>query len=245
MGEQGEWFNTWFDSEYYHILYSHRDFDEAKAFIDALDKFFKFQPDQKALDAACGRGRHSIYLNEKGLDVTGIDISKESIEFARQFEKENLHFLIQDIRKPLKEKGFDYIFNLFTSFGYFEKEEDNILALKSFNEDLKPGGSLILDFLNPEKTAQNLVKEETRKAGDISFNIKRRIEDTFLIKDILFEDQGKKFHFYEKVRLIRKEEFLNYFNFTGFLIQDIVGNYSLEEYQEAQSERMIFIAEKK
>jgi SAM-dependent methyltransferase len=239
-----DWFSKWFDSDYYHILYSHRDYNEAKAFIDALDRLFNFRPEQKALDAACGRGRHAIYLYEKGLEVTGIDLSEKSIEYAKQSARKGLDFLIHDIRYPLRKEGFDFVFNLFTSFGYFENKEDNFLAIQAFSENLMPNGYLVLDFLNTEKAVNRLVREDCKIVGGIVFHITRRIEGDFLIKEIHFEDQGKKNHFYEKVRMIRVEEFGNYFKLAGFSVEKLFGDYTLGPFDEKKSDRMIFIGKK-
>jgi cyclopropane fatty-acyl-phospholipid synthase-like methyltransferase len=76
-----EWFKSWFDTKYYHILYKDRNDAEAQAFIDELAEKLHFQTDQTFLDLACGKGRHSVYLNKKGLDITGVDLSEESIEY--------------------------------------------------------------------------------------------------------------------------------------------------------------------
>ena len=62
-----EWFESWFDTSYYHTLYSKRDENEAKEFIVNLVEFLKIDPKSKVLDLACGKGRHSLTLNELGL----------------------------------------------------------------------------------------------------------------------------------------------------------------------------------
>src|SRR5688500_2509825 len=115
-----EWFSTWFDSPYYHILYNNRDEQEAEQFMDKLLAYLHPKPHEKVLDLACGKGRHSVYLNQKGFDVTGIDLSEQSIAYARQFENERLHFAVHDMREVYQPETFDFILNLFTSFGYFE-----------------------------------------------------------------------------------------------------------------------------
>ena len=61
-----KWFENWFDSPYYHILYQNRNDDEAKFFIDNLCAYLKPSLNDTLLDVACGRGRHAIYLNKKG-----------------------------------------------------------------------------------------------------------------------------------------------------------------------------------
>ncbi|MFL2637040.1 MAG: SAM-dependent methyltransferase, partial [Flavobacteriaceae bacterium] len=83
-------YNTWFDSKYYHILYKDRDHDEARKFITKLLEHLNLKKNAKILDAACGKGRHSIEIEKLGYKVTGIDLSKNSIKHAKQFENLNL-----------------------------------------------------------------------------------------------------------------------------------------------------------
>ena len=79
-----EWFETWFDTRYYHTLYGHRDENEARQFIDALLSFLKPSEDARFLDVACGKGRHAKQINTSGFDLTGIDLSVNSIALANR-----------------------------------------------------------------------------------------------------------------------------------------------------------------
>ncbi len=87
------------------------------------------------LDVACGRGRHSRILASKGFVVTGIDISFDSIAFAKQFENENLDFYQHDMRLPFRVNYFDYAFNFFTSFGYFKTRREHDDAIRTIAKD--------------------------------------------------------------------------------------------------------------
>ena len=88
---QQTWFKDWFNSPYYHQLYFNRDDREAAAFIDKLINYLKPVPGSSMLDVACGKGRHSIQLANKGFDVTGIDLSNDSINEAYPFAIVMLH----------------------------------------------------------------------------------------------------------------------------------------------------------
>ena len=120
-----EWFEQWFDTKYYHILYKDRDHEEARRFIDTLIKYLSPVPNSRILDLACGKGRYSVFLADKGFEVTGIDLSVQSIEYARQFENDHLSFYTHDMRLPFRINYFDYVFNFFTSFGYFEEDKSH------------------------------------------------------------------------------------------------------------------------
>jgi 2-polyprenyl-3-methyl-5-hydroxy-6-metoxy-1,4-benzoquinol methylase len=132
-----EWFEAWFDTSYYHSLYKNRDEIEAKKFIENLVHFLKLKNGQPVLDLACGKGRHSITLNELGLNVLGVDLSKNSIESAKNSENETLKFDIHDMRENLSSNSFDVVFNLFTSFGYFDNLTDNSKVIKYISKMLK------------------------------------------------------------------------------------------------------------
>lgn len=244
MAQQETWFSTWFDSPYYHILYSNRDDHDAREFIDNLLTLLHPKPHEKILDLACGKGRHSRYLNKKGFDVTGIDLSEQSIAYARKYENERLHFDVHDMREVYKPESFDFVLNLFTSFGYFENETENVVALCAAAKSLKHGGKLVIDFMNTNRTIEHLVAEETKVVQGLEFNIHRGVENGFIVKKISFNDEGRKHQYEERVRALRKEDFLEYFSMAQLRVVEIYGDYSLHPYDEATSDRMIFVLKK-
>ena len=240
----GEWFGEWFDSPYYHILYQHRDHEEARAFIDNLISYFRFTEDDLILDLACGKGRHAIYLNSKNFNVVGLDLSIQNVEHASKYENEQLKFHVHDMRFSWMKEHFDYTLNLFTSFGYFETPGENQQSINAIARDLKKGGKLLIDFLNPYTVINNLVPDETKQVNGISFKIKKYLEGEYIVKDIRFEDIGKHFHFKEKVKAIRRVRFLEYFKNANLKVVDLFGDYDLNPYFAEKSERMIFVLQK-
>jgi SAM-dependent methyltransferase len=236
------WFVDWFNSPYYHILYKDRDLQEAQNFIEDLLAFLKPQSNSKILDLACGKGRHALYLNKKGFDVTGIDLSEESIRYAAQFENEALSFYVHDMRRLLLIKGFDYVFNLFTSFGYFEQEKDNVAVLRAASDALKSSGIFVLDFMNAEKAVKHLKQTEIKIVDGVVFNISRTLIDNFIIKDIAFRDKEKDYAFQERVKVITLEDFKSYFSKCGLQIKHLFGDYQLNTFDPETSDRLIIIA---
>ncbi|MDR6131123.1 SAM-dependent methyltransferase [Chryseobacterium sp. SORGH_AS_1175] len=164
-----EWFESWFDTPYYHLLYSNRDYTEAESFITALTSELQLPPGSRIIDLACGKGRHSVFLNKLGYDVLGLDLSRQSIEHNKQFENQTLLFDVHDMRNPIEADPMDAVFNLFTSFGYFESERDDKKVFKSVYDVLKPGGFFVLDYLNESFVKNSLVPESVVKRGDIDF----------------------------------------------------------------------------
>ena len=166
-----EWFAEWFDTSYYHILYQNRGEEEARGFIKALLSKLNLPLGASLLDLACGKGRHSITLNSYGFKVLGVDLSSKSIEKAKLHENPNLSFAIQDMREPIEGKEFDAIFNLFTSFGYFETHKENEKVCKSMADMLKPGGRLVIDFMNAKRVIDGLVPFEKKIVNEIEFPV--------------------------------------------------------------------------
>ncbi len=236
-----EWFSSWFDSKYYHILYQHRNDEEAHLFIDSLIE--KYQPsiDAKMLDLACGKGRHSIYLANKGFDVTGVDLSKESIEHASQYAHDRLRFHVHDMREQLQPKQFNFIFNFFTSFGYFSKEQDHHDTLSAIRTGLKDDGLLVMDFMNGHKAIQNLVPEEKKTIQGITFNITREVTNGVIVKTIQFEDGGHSYSFEERVRAFNLSEMARMFRKNGLELMDVYGDYELGAFNIFDSGRMIMV----
>ncbi|MDN3723403.1 methyltransferase domain-containing protein [Aequorivita sp. SDUM287046] len=238
--DKTNWYASWFNTPYYHILYKDRNHREAALFMNALTNFLKLEKNDSILDLACGKGRHAKYLYKQGFDVTGVDLSEESIAFAKQYEKPRLHFEVHDMCLPYPKK-FDAVFNLFTSFGYFEKEEDNLRTIKSVKAELKPNGSAVIDFLNVEFAIKNLVPKEKKKIGDIVFHIEKYVEDGYIIKNINFEDEGKEYHFVERVMALTLEDFQRYFAEANVDLKNVFGDYHLNNFDKNTSERLILI----
>ena len=233
------WFASWFDTPYYHILYKDRDYEEAQLFMDNITAYLNLPDDSKILDLACGKGRHSIYLSKLGYDVTGADLSENSIAEASKFESDNLHFVVHDMREPMNEK-FDAIFNLFTSFGYFDDDADNIRTLKSICASLSEYGFGVIDFMNVGRVIKNLVPEETKTVEGIDFHIKRYHLDNHIFKEITFTDKGKNFHFTEKVQALTLSDFEQMMDEAGINLLDVFGDYKLRKYN-SESERLIMV----
>ena len=103
-----DWYKDWFNSHYYHLLYQHRDEEEALEFIHTLIQYLKPPPSSTMVDIACGKGRHSKALAEMGFEVTGIDLSAASIDEALQDENERLHFYQHDMRLPFWINYFEW-----------------------------------------------------------------------------------------------------------------------------------------
>jgi 2-polyprenyl-3-methyl-5-hydroxy-6-metoxy-1,4-benzoquinol methylase len=238
------WFEQWFDSPYYHILYANRSPEEAKKFIGKLAEKLQMPPGSKVLDIACGKGRHSITLAGLGFDVTGIDLSKHNIEYAKKFESDKLHFAVGDMREVYQKDAFDYALNLFSSFGYFDDEKEDYKAIDAFAKNLKRGGTLLIDYLNSECTVKHLKSRDILQRGDIQFHLQKKIEDGFIKKKIEFLDKGTHYSYKEQLKMINLFTFKKMMSEAGLEMQQIFGDYNLNQFDASSSERLIMVAKR-
>lgn len=246
MVGQKKWYETWFDSKYYHILYKNRDDLEAQHFIDKIVSQFNIKENSRVLDLACGKGRHAYYLAQKGLDVVGLDLSENSIEYALEnYKQENLDFAVHDMRNPSRINYYDYVFNLFTSIGYFDSVKENEKVFNSVHLGLKNEGYFLLDFFNATKTLENLVEQEEKTIDGITFHISRNVENRKIIKRIRFEADNRTYNFNEEVQLLYPSDFEKLIEKTGFTIINQFGNYQLDKFDTMSSDRFIFLAKKR
>lgn len=239
-----EWFGEWFDSPYYHQLYKHRDYREAENFITNLVDFLNPKSDDMIIDLACGKGRHSIFLNKLGYNVLGLDLSKKSIEYASDFSSDTLAFDVHDMREPLPVTNVDIVVNLFTSFGYFDDKRVNEEVLQQVYNGLKPEGLFIIDFMNVHHVLANLVPEEEKELDGLIFQIKRFVEDDFIVKQINFMDAGVPYSFHEKVRVLKEDDFDTFFERTDFTLLHKFGDYQLRPFNKEASPRFIAVVKK-
>lgn len=238
------WYETWFNSPYYHILYKNRNEAEAEAFIDLLLSQLQPAPHARVLDLACGKGRYSRHLARKGFEVTGIDLAEESIRYAQQFENDRLSFFKHDMRQLFRVNYYDYIFNFFTSFGYFDSVKDDIRTLKNVAKGLRKEGLFVLDFFNTHHVKQALLGKEQKQIDGIDFHLHKWVEGKFVYKKIDISDQGQHFEFQEKVRLFTLDDFELLFKQANLQILETFGSYQLAPFSKTESPRLILLGKR-
>lgn len=241
------WYENWFNSKYYHILYQDRNHQEAEAFIDTLFTFLNPVKTAQVVDMACGKGRHAKKIADLGYETIGLDLSKESIHDAMRFEKCNLHFFIHDMLKsPAKHfQNADLILNLFTSFGYFKTLEEHLKVVKNFADCMKSGGQFLFDFMNATKAVNELKTEEIKTIDGIDFKITKVFENHIIYKTITFEDNGVSHQHTEEVFALDFNDFQSIFNACGLTIEHSFGDYQLNAFNKDKSSRLIILAKKK
>ncbi len=243
------WFEDWFDSPLYEKLYAYRNEEEAALLANLIEKEMPPERYPKVLDLGCGRGRHSLTLAARGYRMTGIDLSPEAIKTAKKKAEErgltNVTFQTQDMRDPVND-SFNAVVNLFTTFGYFLDDEENIRVLASVNTMLKPGGLLLIDFLNASLVKKTLTPEEDGHYDGIHFHVRRYIEDGMVFKDIRFsgETLSEPVEYRERVKLYDPEWFTAQFEKMGFSLTKTWGDYRGSDFDRESSPRLIMAVKK-
>jgi SAM-dependent methyltransferase len=238
---EGLWFESWFDSPYYPLLYRHRDDQEAERFIAKLLGQLDLPAHAHVLDLACGRGRHARYIHAQGYDVTGLDLSPASIRDANLHATEGLRFAVQDMRDPLPGR-YDLILNLFTSFGYFEDPADNQRVLHHVASALLPGGIFVIDFLNATKVLAGLVPAEEKTLDGIHFAITRQVENGIIVKRITVTDNGQRHDFQERVQALDAELITALMQNAGLKEFARWGGYDGRPWNAADADRLVIFA---
>ncbi len=241
-----EWYKEWFRSPFYHKLYFDRDETEAQKFITKLLQHFQLPQSSRILDVACGRGRYARFLASKGFDVTGIDISFENVEFAKQYESDNLHFYQHDMRLPSWINYFDYAFNFFTSFGYFATRREHDDAVRTVAQSLKPGGVLLFDYLNANYVAERLVHNEVKEIDGTTYEIHRWQDEKFFYKRIIISDKDLEMplEFTEKVTKFSLGDFNEMLAYQKIQVEEVFGDYELDAYDVKKTPRLIVVGRK-
>ncbi|MFI5130043.1 MAG: class I SAM-dependent methyltransferase [Chitinophagales bacterium] len=249
-----EWFRDWFDSPFYHKLYFERDEKEAGAFIRRLVDHLQLKPGSRILDVACGRGRHSRILAAMGFDVTGVDLSPASIEFAKQGgqtgspgENDNLHFFVHDIRLPFWGNYFDHAFNFFTSFGYFRTAREHEAAIRTITRSLKPNGTLVIDYLNVHHAEDHLLPGVTKNYNGTTYDIQKWDNNSHFYKKIKIADPSltSPLEFTEIVTKFSLGDFTDMLSYHGMQVEEVFGDYDLHGYDVRKTPRLIVMGRKK
>ena len=200
------------------------------------------------LDLACGKGRHSKALWDRGYDVTGVDLSDNSISAAKEYECDTLRFYTHDMRFPLVSNYFDYTFNFFTSFGYFETEREHINALRTMSSSLKKDGILVIDFLNTSLPSLGITTEDTKILENNRFETKKWATAKHLFKSIkVYEGNSDKLliSFEERVARFNLQDFEHLFSHANLELTEVLGDHDLNVFDPLVSPRLILFAKKK
>jgi len=251
------WYKKWFSTGEYLELYKHRNSADAKKIAGLIVKTLKLPKGANILDVACGNGRHSLVFASKGYNVTGIDLSNYLINEAKSklgssYKKfaGRLKFEISDMRYIKHKDKFDLAVNLFSSFGYLEKDSENFKTFNSISKSLKTGGYFFFDFLNPVYLKKRLVNYDIKEGNDKIIIQVRNISNETVHKDIIIIKNNlegklpKLVKFSEMIKLYSADRFKKELAKAGLKAVKMFGDYSGKKYDPNSSERLIILSRK-
>jgi SAM-dependent methyltransferase len=226
--EGAAWFEEWFDRDEYEVVYRRRDEQDALRLLALIQQTTNVKHEARVLDMACGRGRHAKLLAERGFRVTGVDLSPQAIKTAQEMasrESLDIEFEVGDMRETKYHGRFDLVVNLFTSFGYFDKDEENARAVQAMSDSLVEGGWLVQDFMNGQYWSTNFVPYDERSEGDFHLKQRRWVERGRLNKEItIVGGNGVEQKFIESVRLFGIDDFHRMHTAAGLRVEQVFGD---------------------
>ena len=244
---KSEWYKDWFNTDEYLLVYKHRDRSEAEILKNLVLKNVEREKVKLVLDMACGSGRHAISFAQAGFDVTAIDLSENLLNVAKsnaEKEKVNVDFILSDIRKFNPEKKFDLVLNLFTSLGYFEKDDENAKVVQKAFELMNSGGWFVLDYFNKNYILNNLIPITVENIAGKRITQTREIKNDRVEKNIIIRNGEKESYYLESVRLYSKDEVIKILERTGFEIVKIFGDFDGSKFDANNSPRLIVFSKK-
>ena len=246
---QMAWYKKSFGVEYLRV-YSERNSEQASREIDFLLGVLQPPVDAQILDLACGAGRHSHALMRRGLkNLVAFDLSEELLALAARETRKDKRaplYIRGDMRRLPFRRSFDIILSMFTSFGYFEDEEQDALVLKGMARALKAGGRVVLDLPNRRHVEANLVPESIRTTdGGIIVERRRlrekngpRVEKHISIRDA--KRNKVKREFFESVRLYSRDEMERLLKAAGVKPYRYYGDFDGSEFDDSSPRMLIF-----
>lgn len=221
------WYKNWFGNEYLTI-YAHRDEWEAQKLLKLIQNHIHLDKSIKIVDLCCGQGRHALLLAEQGFEVYGIDLSRTLLEIAK-YKKDpgqKAFFIQADMRYLPMFRSFDLLLNLFTSFGYFETDKQNIAVFEQFSQVLRNQGNFVFDYFHAGHVSDNLIPFQSEKFGNVLVEQERHIENSRVQKKIMIEKGNNRSVFYESVKMYEPDQIISMMENSHLRIDHVFGDYA-------------------
>lgn len=243
-----EWFEEGdFWRELYPFMFPDSRMEKAEEDSDSIIELSGIT-EGNVLDLCCGPGRFSIAMARRGFTITGIDRTEYLLEMAERrssLEDLSIEWVLEDMRSFIRPDSFDLTLCMFTSFGYFEKHEDNMKVLHNVRDSLRQGGKLVLELMGKEVLASIFRPISTDELEDGTLLIqKHRIEDGWrkihnewlIIEDDRVKNRWKFSHW-----LYSAAELEDMLQTAGFSELQVYGNIHGIPY-DSEATRLVVIA---
>jgi SAM-dependent methyltransferase len=250
------WYEESFGCEYLE-LYAHRDAAEARADIEAVIRLLDPPRDEPLLDLCCGACRHMLVLREMGFkQMVGLDLSQELLDVGssdlqecsglESLDGDEICLVRSDMRRIPYENYFATVLSLFTSFGYFYRDEENQSVFEAVYRALRPGGRFLIDYLNREYVIANLVEHDERMVSDRRVSSTRRLTDDgrrVTKRTIVTSPSGEAREYFESVRMYTEPEMIEMLRNAGLTDIRVYGALDRAEFGP-ESKRLIAVCNK-
>jgi SAM-dependent methyltransferase len=241
-----EWYEAAFDA-LYPVIYKYRDSSEAESVVDSFESLLRGK--EPVLDLACGTGRYLEVLSRRGFSVFGLDLSHYLLKACVDRWGHGDEIVQGDMRYlPFACGSMGSVINMFTSFGYFSRDTDNLLVFQEVFRVLAPGGIFLFDFINAKRMTADLLDESVREDEQYRIKEKRKIEQhgKYLVKtiDVISLLDKERTRIVERLRLYTKDDLISMFHSLGFSVRDVFGDYEMNRFVDGVSDRVIVVAAK-
>ncbi|MGQ0797710.1 MAG: class I SAM-dependent methyltransferase [Methanobacteriota archaeon] len=239
------WYETFFGRDYL-TRYVHRD---TPADVDAIERILRLRKGAKVLDVATGAGRHAVELARRGYVVTGVDLSEPLLREARAASRRaraRVTFARADMRRLRYTSAFDAAVSMFTSFGYFDRTEEDRQVLDGVARALKPRGKFLMEMFNRDHLASSLPQQSWRIRDDGSVVLEEDAFDPlhgrFETRQIVIDRKGTR-EYTGSVRAYTLAELKALFESSGLFLHRVLGGLDLSPYTP-RSRRVVLYAVK-
>ena len=242
--DDGFW-NTWAP-----VMFTQERFDNAPAETDQILTLLKIRPGAAVLDLCCGPGRHSVELARRGFKVTGVDRTRAFLARARKRAKQtdaDVEFVLADMHRFRRPRAFDAAINMFTAFGYFKKQADDVRVLKNVYASLKPGGVFLMELMGKERIAKIFNPRTWHREPDGTIILEERwLEDDFswIENQWTMIRKGRMRTHTISHRLYSAAELRTLLKQVGFAHVKVFGSLDGAPYDQ-DAQRMVLVAKKK
>jgi len=249
MAENQSWYNqddfwTTFES----LLFNQKRLADSALQVDQIIKLLQIEQGEKILDLCCGIGRHSLEFTRRGFDVTGVDRTTFYLDKAQNQSKAedlNIEFVNEDMRNFCRAGAFDAVINMFTSFGYFEKVEDDRRVVENVYRSLKSGGKFLIEIMGKELITRDFRERDWNEInGFIILEERRLLNNWDKIENrwiILKDNQQIEYKFV--LRLYSAKELTSLLTQCGFSDIEVYGSLAGIDYDH-NAKRLVVLARK-
>ena len=229
MGET-PWYEKFFNEDYVRLYTPFLSPARTEQDVAAIIKLLHLQPGNRVLDLCCGYGRHALELARYGCQVTGQDLSPRLLEQARTSaaeQKLQVHWLQSDMRTIPFENEFDVIINMFTSFGYFDSDEEDLKVLQQITKALKPGGFFLLETIHQARVIRTSASNSIIRYPDGLIVLEERHVDLLTshnnVRITLLYPDGRRTEHHQSIRVYTLTELAKMLRAAGLELTTYYG----------------------